>query len=123
MREDKINDIMNAEIRERMESDKWNLDISAGVLSKRKKAIKRNIITAALIPMAAIAVILLVSPPWNIDPPKTNELDQFIRTQVEGINREVFTENYMNSSSNHAGIEEILYDNIDILIDNTLAIR
>jgi hypothetical protein len=123
VKEGEMQHSMNAEIRKRMESPKWDLEISQNVLSRVKKTRKRRLMAASITSLAAVA-LLLISLIFNTGG-KTGipEFKQFISAQVDGTYSEVFVARHVESASNDISYRRILSDPIDELIDNTLSMR
>ena len=122
MKDNETQKNMDREIKKRIESNSWDVMISKNVL-KTWKTKRKNIFTAALIPIAAAALIIFIFFPGDPTPPQRITLDQFITSQVEGTFKRVFKDYYKYSHSTPDESEGIISDNIDMLIDNTLAMR
>ena len=113
---DNKQEIMNDEIKKRLESKNWNLEIAQKVHEK-KNAAKSKIITGAFtVTLAAAASIIALFLFQFIKLNNIDTYDQYIDTQVEGTYSYVFgnTENTENADD---------IDDVDILIEDTMDSR
>jgi hypothetical protein len=115
--------MMAEEIARRLESKTWNLQTADGVLRRRKSHARFTLLTSlstAAVAAAAIAVLFLFALKTETTAPNYN---RFIAQQLMG------TANYVQGKTQKipqtvAPIHEvILQNNIDSIIDETLAMR
>ncbi len=105
------------EIGSRLNSEEWSRHIAGRVISKRRKIIKRRILTSTMMIMVA-AVSLTITIGFNDKRPA--EFNTFVKAQVDGTYTSVF--NYAKNV-NSRSVDEVMYEDIDRLVDNTLAMR
>ena len=121
MNDKELHNTIDAEIKKRLKSPEWDLRIADMIVSAMLRKKKKRYITASISSMAAAAVII-IAVFFNSNGKTAGEYEQLIQNQLNGIYTEVFNEKYISSYS--SGNEDTyLYDNIDLLIDNTLSKR
>ncbi|MCU0821669.1 MAG: hypothetical protein MUC95_04245 [Spirochaetes bacterium] len=121
MSDKNLKNIMDTEIEKRLESPEWDLKIAGKIVSEARHRKKRRYAAASISSMAAAAVIIIAIFP-NPGGNTAGEYELLIKNQLDGIYTQVFNEKYI-SSYKSGNDEAVLYDNIDVLIDNTLSKR
>ena len=110
---DNTQEIMNDEIKKRLESTNWNLEIAQKVHEK-KNAAKTKVITGAFtVSLAAAASIIALFLFQFINSNNIDTYDQYIDSQVEGTYTYVF-----GDRENRDDIDEV-----DMLIEDSMDSR
>ena len=107
-------------IQGRIESKQWSSEIASRVIRRRNKYYKKlSAASAAASLAAAILLIVFQFIPENTD---NNKFERMISAQLNGTYNAVFETDYKTGVSSTSS-ENLQYDDIDIIIDNTLAMR
>ena len=115
---DKNSKIMSREIKERMESNAWDLSMAARVIKKRsRKRVAYSVSLSSLAAAALVLIFLLFGLKTNSD---QNTYEQLISKQVNGTYMLVFNEDSGEDDGDNIADGS---DDIDSIIDNTLAMR
>ena len=126
---------MKEEISKRYESREWDFKIAASVMEKRKNTIKKVFYSASISSLAAAAVIAFILS-GIINSKEGLKYDEFITAQIKGTYDSALPVKNKNASkkvqiNNKTDISEnsnqnsadIISEDIDSLISDTLALR
>ncbi len=117
-----INLIFSEKIKERLESDTWDREITSRVLSAIRRK-KRRLIAASLLTSLATAAMIVLAFTFTLHTPTTSHaIDQLISLQLDGTYRSVFNKSYRESLPSILS-NKLPSDDIDTLIDETLTMR
>ncbi len=117
-----INLIFSEKIKERLESDTWDREITSRVLSAIRRK-KRRLIAASLLTSLATAAMIVLALIFTLHTPTTsNAIDRLISLQLDGTYRSVFNKSYRESLPSILS-NKLPSDDIDTLIDETLTMR
>ena len=113
---------MKQEIDRRLNDTEWDRRIARTVIEKRKRKITRYIYSASLSSLAAAASLIIILTTVINSGQTSLRYGSFISQQVNGTNKTVFAA--ASSSGINSPEEDIIaIQNIDVMIDDTLALR
>ena len=122
MKEKNQRSMMEKEIQFRLDNDFWDKKIARNVLQRRNKK-TRLFAGSAISALAAAAVIVVVFFMGIKSEINNNPYDSFITSQVQGTYQKVYTGTADRSNNYTVSEEYYSSDDIDTLIDDTLAVR
>jgi len=122
MKDNSMDDIMKKEIEKRLENDLWDMKMSRRVMSKRRSGRKKMIYSATGSSLALAATVTIIFM-FGFNSSQPAMYDQFISSQIEGTYKKSFEKNIIQVSSENSGSGVVFSDDLDDMIDDTLAMR
>lgn len=120
MKENTLKDLKAMSIKQRRESDSWNYRIASDVLARKAGRRKRSILIFSMSPVAAAVLFFIVFSFSGFDEP-ADLYGPFIANQLEGTYSAVFKNN--TAAGTGYSSDPLFTNDIDIMIDETLAMR